>query len=311
MGKKITIIGAGIVGYALGQTLRRADFKTMFVDTNALRVAKLKESGFEATTNIKEAINDMYFVCVPTPSKAKDGSFEGKSVLSVVSGIFKIIEENVSLFPVIVVKSTVLPNFHKIILKQTPLKLGKDFGLVINPEFLRSETAEEDMLYETVILGAEDKKSFEKVRGVYQVVERKLGIKFRFICTDFITASLMKYKHNLWLTTSMGFLMEFAKLCRAFGVNPYEVIRSAPNPDPVSWVRHDFIAEGFLDECLPKDCAALSAEAAELGVRLQTVESALLINREIIAQNGHLPYDPRRLKLIEKVISRENIKAIP
>ena len=86
---------------------------------------------------------DMTFVAVGTPSKP-DGSIDLKYIESVSHDIGKALKQKNS-YHVVVVKSTVVPgttqNTVKPILeKESKKTCGKDFGLCMNPEFLRQGT---------------------------------------------------------------------------------------------------------------------------------------------------------------------------
>lgn len=307
--KKVTVIGGGVVGTAYGKILSRAGFLLSFAEINPVRVRQLLDEGFSATNNLSQALEDSHYslICVPTPTREKDGHFDGSAVLEVISKILLFIKKSppkkrYNNFHTIIVKSTILPEFMEKIPSKTKLKLGKDYGLVFNPEFLRTESAAEDVLYKQIIIGSKDAKSAKAAKLLYRQIEKNLGVKFDYIFTDFISASLFKYKHNLWLATAMGHLMEFAKVCKSYGVDPHHIIHGTSNHDPSSWVRDDFLTNGFLDECLPKDSVAFLKNIGKKGLALTILENSLKINKQAIRKTNP-NYNLQRFKLLKLISS--------
>lgn len=304
--KKVTIIGGGVVGTAYGKILSQVGFSLSFAEINPLRIRQLLDEEFSATENLSQALEGSHYslICVPTPTREKDGQFDGSAVLQVISEIFLFLEK-ITLnkrrknFHTIVVKSTVLPEFMEGIPSLTGLKLGKDYGLVFNPEFLRSESSESDVLYKQVIIGSKDPFSTKQALSIYKRIERILGVKFKYLFTDFISASLLKYKHNLWLAATMGYLMEFAKVCKSYGVDPHQIIHGTSNNDPASWVRDDFLNNGFLDECLPKDSIAFIRSIEKKGLTFSVLENSLRVNMEIVRKSSE--YDLQRFKILSLI----------
>jgi len=120
---------------------------------------------FEVTSNLKDAVlqSDVIFVCVGTPSR-QDGSIDLTFIKNISHEIGEILKHSKD-FKVIVIKSTISPTttdkIVKPILENTSLKKsGVDFGLCMNPEFLKEGTAVDDMLNpHLVVIGSEDEKN--------------------------------------------------------------------------------------------------------------------------------------------------------
>ena len=105
-----------------------------------IKNGKLKLSdNFDAVKN-----TEMSFLAVNTPIR-KNGSMDSKFILAATKNIAKVIKEKKE-YHLVIVKSTVIPNTTlKTVIptleKITQKKCGKDFGVVVNPEFLREGNA--------------------------------------------------------------------------------------------------------------------------------------------------------------------------
>ncbi len=157
---KISIVGSGYVGIVTGIGFAELGHEVIFADVDENKVSLInsgkppiyekglkelmqKNKGrYHATTDYYEAImnSEITFICVGTPSK-KDGSIDLTYVENVSVRIGEALREKDN-FHTVVVKSTVLPGTTEgvvkpLIEKESGKKAFKDFGLAMNPEFLR------------------------------------------------------------------------------------------------------------------------------------------------------------------------------
>ena len=115
---------------------------------------------------------DLTFVTVGTPSKP-DGSIDLKYIESAARDIGKALNQKND-YHVVIVKSTVVPgttqNTVKPILeKESKKKCGVDFGLCMNPEFLRQGSAFQDTVNaDRVVIGSYDKRSGDVLEELYK-----------------------------------------------------------------------------------------------------------------------------------------------
>jgi len=158
----ISIIGTGYVGLVTGACFAELGNRVVCVDVDGERVEQINnaqppiyEEGLEAmlkkhvpggalraTTDFKEAVNEseISFISVGTPSGLMD-NIDLQYVERVsrdIGGILK----NKEGYHLVVVKSTVVPGTteHSVLPaleEYSGKKAGRDFGVAMNPEFLR------------------------------------------------------------------------------------------------------------------------------------------------------------------------------
>jgi UDPglucose 6-dehydrogenase len=294
--KKISIIGLGYVGLITSLEFASRGHKVTGVDVFKEKVEKinsgtppfyetgmdqllirvLKRKLFVATTNLEKAINEseITFICVGTPSQ-KDGSIDLKFVFQASKDIGIALKSKKD-FHVVVVKSTVVPGttekVGKLIEEYSGKKVDQDFGICMNPEFLREGHALEDVKYPSrIVLGASCKKSVEILKSLYH------GYNVPILTTNLKTAEMIKYAANAFLATKVSFINEVGNLCKAMGIDVYEVAKGI-GLDPRISNKFMRAGCGFGGSCFPKDVKALVAKANELGYKANLLESVLLVN---------------------------------
>jgi UDPglucose 6-dehydrogenase len=180
---RISIIGTGYVGTVTGACFAHLGNDVVCVDVDQKRVDMLNsgvppiyEEGLEdllkahsghnlrATLDYDDAIanSDISFICVPTPC---DDS--GKIDLRFIREASKSIGQrlkNKNSYHVVVVKSTVVPQTTEkavtsVLEQESGKKAGKDFGVGMNPEFLREGKAVHDFQHpDRIVIGADDER---------------------------------------------------------------------------------------------------------------------------------------------------------
>lgn len=167
---RVTIIGAGHVGLVTGAGLAKHGHKVTLVDIDEQRVrminqakAPFYEEGLElllrssagrnlrATSDIKAAIigADVIFLCVQTSCQG-EGVVDLSHLEQAATDIGKAFRDREG-HPLIVVKSTIIPETTEKVV--CPLlegnsgkRPGRDFGVTVNPEFLREGKGKEHLL---------------------------------------------------------------------------------------------------------------------------------------------------------------------
>lgn len=294
---KISIIGTGYVGLVTGVCFAELGSSVVCVDIARDRVSKInkgitpiyekdleqmlernvREGRLRATDNLEEAIKatDISFISVGTPSGVLD-YIDLKYVEKVSSDIGKILKDKSS-YHLVVVKSTVLPGTTEysvlpLLEKNSGKKAGRDFGVAMNPEFLREGNAVEDFMHpERIVIGSIDEKSKKILLELYK------DFKCPIFTANPRTAEMIKYATNSFLVTKISFINEIGNICKLLGIDVYEVAKGLGMD---SRIGEKFLnaGVGFGGSCFGKDVKALVGKAKEVYYRPVILSAALEVN---------------------------------
>ena len=194
---RISIFGLGYVGAvcagclsARGHEVIGVDISQDKIDLINLGKSPIVEPGLgellaqgiqngrlRGTTNFASAIreSDLSMLCVGTPSK-KNGDLELNYIEAVCREIGAVLRDKTSRHT-IVVRSTVLPGTRRNVViptleKYSGLVAGKDFGVAVNPEFLRESTAIKDYDFPAMtVIGELDQTSGDLLEAIYSELD--------------------------------------------------------------------------------------------------------------------------------------------
>ena len=239
---------------------------------------KLKCLVNQTQSAVKET--NITYVAVGTPSKP-DGSIDLKFIEAVSHDIGKALREK-SGYHVVVVKSTVVPgttqNIVKPILeKESNKKCGEDFGLCMNPEFLRQGCAFEDTANaDRVVIGSFDQKSGDFMEDLYKgFYNPKIPPIIR---TSLATAELIKYASNAMLATKISFINTIANICEKIPGADVKTVATAMGLDKRIGPLFLDAGLGYGGSCFPKDVKALIACSKAFGYNPELLESVEDVN---------------------------------
>jgi UDPglucose 6-dehydrogenase len=275
----IGIIGSGIVGQATGMGLSTNGHKVKFYDIDNSRLLALKRKGYQTAERIDDVVNDSeaVFVCVPTPTIGK------KIELKIINGCTETLAEameRAKKYLVITFRSTIPPQTTRtklipLIEKFSSLKSGTDFGVCMNPEFLREKSPLKDFLEPNrIVIGALDRRSGNELQKVYS------QFKCPLILTDLDTAEMIKYTSNTFLAAKISFFNEIYLICRKLGIDE-KMVSKAVALDPRIG---NYGIEGgapFAGMCLPKDLAAFIHFTRSKGFNPTLLQAIAKINNQI------------------------------
>jgi|TARA_B100000315_G_C14587297_1_gene593743 UDPglucose 6-dehydrogenase len=294
---KISVVGTGYVGLVTGVCFADLGHKVICVDIDSERVNKInsgvppiyeenlkgilektiKENRIQATTSLKNAImnSEISFISVGTPSGLLD-YIDLKYIDEVCKDIGKIIKDKKE-YHLVVVKSTVIPGTTEhsvlpILERYSGKKVGKDFGVAMNPEFLREGKAIQDFLNpDRIILGCIDERSEILLRELYSHFDSPI------LNTNPRTAEMIKYSTNSFLVTKISFINEIGNICKQLGIDVYDVAKGLGMDSRVS---PNFLNAGlgFGGSCFPKDVKALVGKAKEVYYHPIVLNAALELN---------------------------------
>jgi len=244
--------------------------------------------------------SDVVFICVGTPSN-EDGSIDLSQIKTSSTQIAEQLKA-ADHFIVVVVKSTVVPKTTAGVVKPileeiSGKKCGADFGLSMNPEFLKEGTGVEDFMHpDKIVLGVFDEKSYKILEKLYSCLDSKIPR----VRTDPTTAEMIKYVQNSALASRVSFINEMANICEKFSVDVNDVAY-AIGLDSRIGPKFLKAGPGFGGSCFPKDVKALLSAARAVGENPSMLETILDVNAR----------QPRRLvDMAEKAVGGLKNKSI-
>ena len=305
----ISIFGLGYVGAVCGACLAHSGHRIIGVDVSQLKVdlvnsgrspiveqglGELIAEGVEnrrlrASTDVKGAVlaTSVSFICVGTPSNP-NGSLATHYLETVCRDIAEVLAEKDS-YHLVVIRSTVLPGtvmdlVLPILEKHSGKKAGRDFGLAMNPEFLRESTAIEDFYEpEITVLGEFDQRSGDILESIYDFLDTPI------IRKSISVAEMIKYTCNAWHATKVAFANEIGSVAKKLGVDGREVMTVVCQDKKLN-ISPYYMKPGFAfgGSCLPKDVRALTYLGRNRDLKLPLLESLLPSNSSHISSGFNI-----------------------
>lgn len=307
---KISIVGTGYVGLVTGLSLAVLGHKVICVDNDQNKISKINKGhspfyepgmdkllkkdvakkSLQVTDNLERSILESSVTIIAVGTPTTNNKIDLSYIETATKQIGKALAKSKK-YHVIAVKSTVLPgvteDFVKPILeKYSKKKVGNNFGLCMNPEFLREGSAIEDALHpDRIVIGQIDEKSGKEFAKIYS----KVSVPKIF--TNLWTAELTKYAANSLFATLISFSNEISRIAESTnkvdvldiwkGVHldkrliPY-VGKKQIRPGVLSYI---FSGCGFGGSCFPKDVKALASFAKQNNIDAKLIESVIDINK--------------------------------
>ena len=307
---RVAVIGTGYVGLVTGACLASRGHSVCCVDVSEERVRSIQagkspfyEPGLDellreqqaagrlsCTTNLGTAMTgaEVSLIAVGTPAKGEnpDLSYLQSAAAQVGAALGA-----ASPFHVVCVKSTVVPGTTRgivapILARASGRKPG-EFGLAMNPEFLREGSALEDFLLpDRIVIGQADNRSGDVLEALYSSFACE---KPRVALEE---AELIKYASNALLSVLISFGNELAGVCEATPGTDMETVMRGLNldrrlspavngqrvfPEILSYLRPGI---GFGGSCLPKDVNALRVYGKRIGACTRILDAVMATNAE-------------------------------
>jgi GDP-mannose 6-dehydrogenase len=298
---RISVFGLGYVGCVSAACLASRGNDVIGVDVNPTkidlilaghapvveeRIGELTKdvvtSGkLTATTDVAHAVanTDISLVCVGTPS-APNGSLSTEYLERVAEQIGEALAERTTRHTV-VFRSTMLPGtclnlLVPILEKASGKTAGVDFGVAVNPEFLREGTSVRDFFDPPkTVIGELDERSGDVVEQLYADLP---GDVFRVAIP---VAEITKYADNSFHALKIGFANELGAICGALGLDSHRVM-DVFLADRKLNISPAYLKPGFAfgGSCLPKDLRGLVHAANRADVRVPILSHVLPSNEE-------------------------------
>jgi len=318
MNRSISVFGLGYVGTVSAACLAYRGNNVIGVDLNRAKVEALgsgnspiveprvgeiiaeshKAGRLAATTSAESAVlnSEISFLCVGTPSM-RNGKLNLGSIEPVCREIGEILKKKKA-FHVVVLRSTVLPGTAETIVvpaleKASGKRLGPDFGVCVNPEFMREGTAVADFFEPAItIIGAAEKTHGAVIRDLYAWAPGRL------FETSFRSAEMVKYVCNAWHAVKVTFANEVGTLAHELDVDIESVMDIFASDTKLN-ISSAYLKPGFAfgGSCLPKDVRALNYRAKELDLKLPLFESIMPSNEEHLERAVEMVLGTGKLKI--------------
>jgi len=306
----VSIVGTGYVGLVTGVCLADKGHQVTCIDIVRDKVNQINqgippiyEDGLQellsrnigvnlrATTDLHQAVQDtdLSMIAVGTPFDGTE--IDLQYIVQVANQLGEALKAKDS-YHVIVVKSTVVPGttqdvVQPIVERASGKQAGLDFGIGMNPEFLREGNAIADFLHpDRIVLGGIDERTLDVMQALYAPFEGVDQIR-----TTPKTAEMIKYTANSLLATMISFSNEIANLCTALGgIDVVDVMKGVHLDKRLTPIMPDgsrivpafttYLEAGcgFGGSCFPKDVKALIAHGKKAGSPMPILDAVIETN---------------------------------
>ena len=306
--------GAGYVGLITGLGLAAMGHDVINIDTDENRVKRLKqghspfhEEGIERVLsdmlksrkihfgiNLGQAVeaSEIIMLVVGTPAAGS-----GYADLSQIASVVEELRPHINSYKVLTIKSTTPIGTLALVrdLLGEEVVEGKDYDLVVNPEFLREGKGLHDFFYpERIIVGCSSERAQERLFALYSPL-KDTGVHWPvppqpdrtqngplIIKTDFTSGQMIKYASNAFLATRISFINEISSLCETLGADVDEVTAGI-GVDPRIGSGYMDPGLGFGGPCLQKDLEALIHGVTQADDQPEMLKAVLQRNEKQIA----------------------------
>jgi UDPglucose 6-dehydrogenase len=307
---RIFVVGAGVVGTAVGRAFVEAGHHVTLVDIAPERVEALRAAGLDAVGRLDLRSEPSSFVLLTLPTPAGPEGYDLRAIAAGAADVGRAIGEawahrssagrhstrrearidhpdgSPESHPVhtVVVRSTVPPGTTTQLVAPTIAAAsgtpeGVGFTLAASPVFLRGASTEDDARWPWLsVVGATSRRVGERLRTLLE----PFGGEVRVVDRP-ETAELVKNAHNLWNATKISFWNEMWLVAGRLGLDADEVAGIVANSAEASFNPRYGIRGGapFAGRSLPKDADGFLAFARELGLPMDLLDAVLGVNRRL------------------------------
>lgn len=236
------------------------------------------ESGHLCALTRAKALGEVSIVCVGTPSN-ENGSLDLQQVVRVCEHIGDLLKST-DFYHVVNIRSTVVPSTVESLLiplleSRSNKVVGTDFGVCMNPEFLRESTAIKDFYRPPfTVIGALADKDAKVVARLYEGIDAPLEI------VPIKTAEMIKYACNSFHALKVTFANEVGNLCKVLGIDSWQVMEIFCKDNKLNLSPY-YLKPGFAfgGSCLPKDLKAIVHFAKRMDVEVPVLSGTLASNQ--------------------------------
>jgi GDP-mannose 6-dehydrogenase len=293
------VFGLGYVGCVSAACLAARGNRVIGIDVNAEKlesigrgqspvveerigelIAEVVASGaLTVSTDVSAAVlhTDISLVCVGTPSGA--GGRLSTAFLEQVTREIGTALADKETWHVVVYRSTMVPGTCESLLiplleSASGKHAGIDFGVCINPEFLREGSSVQDFLDPPkTVVGQTESLSGDTVMALYDGLP---GPRSRVSIT---VAEMTKYVDNSFHALKVGYANEIGAICESLGLDSYDVMDIFLSDTKLN-ISAAYLRPGFAfgGSCLPKDVRALTHVARRNDIDVPLLSNLLPSN---------------------------------
>ncbi len=290
----ISVVGLGYVGAVSVACLSSLGHRVIGCDIDPIKCSEVGEGRspihedglsdllsdgvsnrlISTTGDLREAVldTDVTFVSVGTPTK-EGGGCDYSAIIASARTIGEALALKYS-YHTIVMRCSIPPGTTLSVMVPeieavSGKKMGRDFGVCFNPEFLREGTAIEDFREPPkTVIGASDDRTAKIIAKIYRPVDDTP------LLTSIEAAEMVKYADNVWHATKVCFANEIGRICKPLGIDSHDVMNIFVQDDKLNLSPY-YLKPGFAygGSCLPKEVRAVAHLADEMSVDVPLIQS--------------------------------------
>lgn len=302
----VAIHGTGFIGLVSGCCFATKGIKAISTTFNQEKFEKINQGISPFFENglselLEEAVNsgnykcligrekavlesDISMIAVGTPMR-KDNSIDLQFIEKTARQLGQALK-NKEAYHLVVVRSTVVPGttrnlVGKLIEDESGKKIGEDFGLCMQPEFLAEGRSILDTLEpDRIVIGELDIRSGDILQELYEEFYGDYLEDCPIFRTNIESAELVKYGNNCLLSTKISYANEMACIAELVpGVDVVQVMKAVGLDYRIN-ERFLGAGVGFGGSCFPKDVNAITAFAKSQGYNPRLFSAVLDINED-------------------------------
>ncbi|MFZ3171895.1 MAG: nucleotide sugar dehydrogenase [Carboxydocellales bacterium] len=297
--KKVAVFGLGFVGLPLALSFAIRGCEVFGVDVNTELVAELNEGlthhlehyhntpiqqvlkeqlaagRFRVTANPAEAMADCNYIIMTVGIPV----VKGEHIYDHVESCAKAIGQGLKPNDLILVRSTLVPgmtqNYIRPILeKESGLKADDDFYLGYSSERIAEGRAFEEFENMPTLVSGVDRASKDRAMELLGIVTKADLVP----CSSMEVVETAKVMENISRDVDIAMVNEFARFCKALGIDIFEVIKVANTHKRVKLLLPGPGVGGY---CIPNALHYLTPKADEMAVPLPLLRLARDINEHV------------------------------
>lgn len=300
----VTVFGLGFVGLTTALGFAHLGYEVYGIDVDEARKERLRNGeipflephmkevlqehlnkNFFVTDDVESAISKSEYVyyCVGTPY-GEQGCADLTYLFSAIDTTIAAIEatQTQEKRRVLVTKSTIPPSTTaEKILPYVKEKgnVSDQIAVANNPEFLREGHCWDDFIgADRIVLGCNDDISAEMLTKLYE------PMNIPILCVSHSTGEFIKYLSNTLLATMISYANEMSQVADAIGgidvADAFHILHMDKRWNNCNMTSYVYPGCGYGGYCLPKDTAALLAQAEAKGYEPQILKNVIQMNSD-------------------------------